>query len=48
MCSFGQHQGFGLERWRVADGIGAPGVCALYYGSAEGGDRLLGLLDVKI
>jgi hypothetical protein len=48
MCAFGQHRGFGLERCLVGDGVGAPGMRALYDGGAEGGDRLLVFSDVKI
>jgi hypothetical protein len=40
--------GFFLDRWLVDNWVGVPDVRALDDGSAEGGDRLLGLSDVKI
>jgi hypothetical protein len=35
------------EGWFATHWVGAPGVCALYDSGAGGGNRLLGLVDVK-
>jgi hypothetical protein len=59
MFAFGNHRGgriffsgpgggCHLERRRAADGVGAPGVRAVYNGCAEGGYQLRGISDIKV